>query len=319
TNNGHDATAHHAAQVSKVEVVDGSDVLCSLSGRQIEALAFFDGGMGQGVEREWRNGCPNELVLAINFGRYLYDPELALDPTRFRNPQIKITHNKASGGSAPNAATLEIFAEVFAERTISPMGFLMSKEWLAYTLEGGAYKSIDLPDDHILKRLLVMSLAAGKWVDNQIDTIKLSEDNDKRVPLDMDMIDLMRVMGQKYGPFIDEWVCTHSGVDAYYWYPTCASAPAVAISPIGSASVYTENERAGGKQDVRCSAVSAWRAIVRGYHPHGAVPIDFGRQNDLNDWYDVTKLGSLKLRPKAGSSPLASSTCEIVTQQLRAY
>ena len=42
TNNGNTPTAHPAAIISKLELVDGSDVLFGLSGAQAMARAFYD-------------------------------------------------------------------------------------------------------------------------------------------------------------------------------------------------------------------------------------------------------------------------------------
>lgn len=318
TNNGHDGTAHPAKCVSKIEIVDGSDVIASLSGQQAEALNFFDMKEKRGHELEYRNDVVGEMVFPINFGRFRYDPQLALDPKRFRNPQIKVTHNKASGGSAPDAATMEIFADVFDEKLISPLGFLMSKEYYSYTLVAGAYEHIDLPTDHILRRLLLLSQTVAYELSDQIAEVKLSEDNDKKVPVDLTIADLMRLAAAEYGQYVEEMVCTFSSLAAKTWYVTPTNKVYVNPSPIGANPVYTSDEDMGGRQRFEApSAITAFRAHISGFEPHGSLPIDFGNQKDLDDWFDVTKLGNLRLRLKGGSSP--SGSCAVVTQQLRHY
>ncbi|GAI72139.1 unnamed protein product, partial [marine sediment metagenome] len=47
--------------------------------------------------------------------------------------------------------------------------------------------------------------------------------------------------------------------------------------------------------------------------------LPFGIQDDPEDWFDLSDIGNLRLTIKAGSSPGANSTCEVVTQQLRTY
>ncbi len=47
--------------------------------------------------------------------------------------------------------------------------------------------------------------------------------------------------------------------------------------------------------------------------------IPFGLQNEIEDWFDVTKVGNLKLEIKGASSVGTSHTAEIVLQQLRKY
>lgn len=318
TNGDHYPDAHPAKIVSKVEVVDGSEVLASLSGQQIEALNFFDTKETRGKPLEYRNGCVGEIVLPINFGRFRYDPQLALDPTKFRNPQIKVSHDIANGGSSVSSSTMEIFADVFDEKVISPVGFLMSKEWFIYTLSDNQYKSVDLPLDHILKRLVLFSQTYGYELDDQLAEIKLSEENDKRIPIDLDIADLMRLAAARYGQYVEEMACCFEAVDAETWYVTPCSKLYCNPSPIGSLYVYTGAERMGG--DVYFDApegIVSFKAHLSGFEPHGALPVDFGDQSDPDDWFDVTRLGSLILRLKDGSSP--SGTCAVVTQQLRRY
>jgi len=317
TNGSHDATGHPALTVSKVEIVDGSTVLYSLSGKEIEALDFFDGKRTQPYEREFRSGCPGIVLLNLNFGRKLYDPLLAFDPKKFSNPQIKVSHNKALGGSAPSSSTLEIVADVFDQKAVTPQGFLMSKEHQTETLVANAYVNVDLPTDHILRKLLIMSRTAGYELDNQLSTLHLDEDNDKRVIIDSNIDDFFHFMENLFGPYREQIVGTFSGVASHGWYCTPISHSELHVRPIGGATVELDSEFGGGYFTMTPSAVTAWRGGVTGFEPHGAVPVIFGDQDDIVDWFDVTKVGTLRLRLKAASGP--SGSVEVVTQQLRKY
>lgn len=317
TNNGHDATDHFAKQVSKVELVDGSDVLFSLSGQQIEALMFYNYGRGRNYELEYRNDCENRMVLDVLFGRYLYDPLLALDPKKFSNPQIKVTHNLASGGSAPDAATLEIFADVFDEKVPSPIGFLMQKEWYSWTTPSAAANEyIDLPNDHIIKRIGIVGYKADLWWDNIFSEIELDEENKKRLPWSIDAYDLMQLAITKYGQYHETLVGTGPSVADHTWFVTPTEVPAPMISVIGDPSnAYIAAERTGGYIELTIAAVSAFRAFIAGTIPHGMIPLDCGIQANHDDWYDVTKKGKVKLRVKAGGT----ASAYIVLEQLRKY
>ena len=65
------------------------------------------------------------------------------------------------------------------------------------------------------------------------------------------------------------------------------------------------------------TAASRISALVRGKNPHGCISIPFGEQDDIGDWYDVTKLGSLRLRIKGGPNSTSGDEINIITQQLR--
>ena len=317
TNNGHTPTAHPAKQISKVEIVDGSDVLLSLSGQQIEALMFYEYGKGRNYEIEYRNDCENRLVLDLLFGRKLYDPELALDPRKYKNPQLKITHNKASGGSAPDAATLEVFADLFDEKVVTPVGFLMNKEFYSYTAGASAANEyIDLPNDYPIRRILVEALKADSWWDNIVSEIELDEENKKRLPISQDAYDLMQLAMTNYGMYMEGLVGTMPAVAALSVYVTPAEVPNVAIAGIGSNSnPFINAEKVGGYIELNTTAVVAWRALLAGTIPHGILPLDLGDLDDMADWFDVTTKGKIKLRIKAG----ASAAVKVTLQQLRKY
>ena len=63
-------------------------------------------------------------------------------------------------------------------------------------------------------------------------------------------------------------------------------------------------------------AMESW-GWVHGYLPHHCFDFVFGDPNDLDDLYDVTKLGHLNLRLEAGDG--GGTTGEVAIQQLRRY
>lgn len=319
TNNGSTPTAHPAAIISKIELVDGSDVLFGLSGAQAMALAFYDQKRTPFCVNNYLNNVMNITNYQVNFGRWLWDELLALDPNKFQNPQLKITHNLVNGGSTPDAATLEVNLHLFDEKEITPVGFLMNKEIVGYTLSASANERVDLPLDYDIRKVLILSLSAGKQPYEQYNEIKLSEDNDKRVPISDNTSDLIKYLMREY-PEIIEYVVGATGTTAVNHF-MMSTYEAIAIPTASdSADRYISSDLAyGGRVPFRSSAASNFHAIIRGFCPHGAVALPFGRQDDMADWYKVVDIGKLELIIKAGSSPGSNSTCEVVTQQLRTY
>jgi len=317
TNNGNTCTAHPAAQISKVEIVDGSDVLFSLSARQIEALMFYNTMKGRNYEIEYRNDCENRMVLDLYFGRYLWDTALALNARKFTNPQLKVTHNKASGGCVPDAATLEVFADVFDEKSVTPIGFVMAKEWFSWTSpSSAANKYIDLPNDYPIKRIGVETFKADSWWDNIVSEVELDEENKKRLPWSIDAYDLMQLALQNYGNYRENLALTTPGADYAEYYITPVEVAAIAPFAYGVEDVAVEAERVGGYISIgSLTTPAAMRVLVDGPIPHGFVPLDCGLQSDYEDWFDVTRKGKVKLRIKAGGT----ADLKIVLEQLRRY
>lgn len=317
TNSTNVPTAHPAKMVSKIELVDGSNVLFSLSGIQCQAVNYQEEGRIPDSALNYVTGTSAIATFHLNFGRWLWDSMLALDPTKFNNPQLKITHNKASGGSAPSAGTLSVFAHVFDGKAAAPQGFLMTKEQYSYTLSASAKEKIDLATDLIYRFLMIRSLTAGKQPWENVHDVKLSEDNDNVVVINNEaMSDLIKLLSDR--PAMNELIFAADldGTETIYCSPSMWGS----VSQLGmgqnDASMFT-TQLSGGAFDATGDNGETDQFIVHGILPHGAVVIPFGSQADQADWYDVTKLRSLALTLTAGSG--ASGTAEIISQQVKMY
>jgi len=316
-NNGQAQTAHPAKQVSKIDLVDGSDVLMSLSGMEVEALDFYDMKKGREYEMDMRNDMPNQEFFNLNFGRHLWDPLLAFDATKFKNPQLKITHDKSKGGSSPDDSYLSVYADVFDEKVVAPVGWLMAKEFYTCVPTASAYKYIDLPSDYILRKLMIQDIIANTTFTDQLDELKLSEDNDKRIPLDVGLYQWIAGI-MKYYPMYSEIIAhTLPGAADYVRYVTPGEYVNVSPGVQGSATVYKSVVGGGGVVNLTASASTECRSLITGYMPHGCLPIEFGDPDIIEDWYDITKIGNLQLRLHAPGG--ATGTANLVLQQLRKY
>jgi len=319
TNNGPAPTAHPATIVSKIELVNGSDVLFGLSGKEALAMDFFDTGITPFVINNYLDDVMNVVAYNLNFGRFLWDPVLALDPKKFNALQLKITHNLALGGSAPDACTLEAVAYVFDEKAAEPAGFLMKKETVSYTLSASANEYIDLPTDYSLRKLLIMSHADDKMPHEQFNEVKLSEDNDRRVPINDLTSDLMKYFNSLW-PRLTEYIEGAALTTTRDFYVMSAYEIELSAIAMGFGAAYlTSDYMYGGQIDIRGSVAANFKAVVTGLAPFGSLALPFGNQSDHADWYNLSKLGSLRLTLKAGSSPGALSTCQVCTEQLRTY
>lgn len=318
TNNTAVPVAHPASIISKIEIVDGSDVLFGLSGQELLALQFYNTRRTPFCINMYLDTVMNITTYEIYFGRFLYDPILALDPTKFTNLQIKITHNIANGGSGAAAGTLEVTADIFDQQTVTPIGFLMAKENVSYTLITGANEYVDLPTDYTLRKLIVMSLVAGKQPWELYNEVKLSEDNDRRIPLDDKTSDLLKYMGAQF-PRISESIegATADATKTFYMMSTYEVE--LAAIAMGFTAAYLKSDYMyGGTADIRASAACNFKALITGGAPFGSLCLPFGKQDDHENWYSMADIGSLRLTIKAGTIA-GTPTCEVLTEQLRTY
>lgn len=316
-NNSNVPTAHPAKMVSKIELVDGSDILLSLTGVEAQALSYHSQGRMPHTVLNYVNNVNAIAIYELYFGRFLWDELLAFDPKKFTNPQLKITHNIVAGGSAPDAGEISVFADVFDEKEITPMGFLMAKEQYSYTLSQSKNEHIDLSTDRPYRGLMLMALSAGLMPSSGFDYVKLSEDNDRRVLINNERgWDLLKL--NKMHARMSELVMVKD-IDAettIYCSPTYET---VVVGNGMDANEVTlfEDQSYGGSFDATAGAAGNVQFIVNGQNPHGSIMLPFGIGNKIEDWYDVTKVGNLRLTITAGSD--ASGTLEVVSEQLRKY
>ena len=312
--------AHPVKNIVKIELVDGSEVLYSLNGYQGQALNCFDSKQPIIQEVDGRTGGVPMCYVHLDFGRWMWDEELAFDPKRFKNPQLKLTWNEANYDASCTSHGFMIYASVFDEKIISPLGFLMSKLIKSFAPTSGAYEYTDLPTDYPMRKLFVQGLKYGAGVRGLIEQIRLSEDNDKRIPIDGDVDHLRSFLDEMGGDCIDviRGNCAFAASQYYY----CTPSNVFTLTAVGdvAARVIAAGAPSGGRFWAQAeTGVTGIVVVARGKNPHGCIGIPFGNQDNLNDWYDVTKLGSLRLRLKGGTSSVAGDEVNICTQQLKRY
>jgi len=307
-----------AANVPKIEIVDGSNVAFSLSGMQTHALDFFDTGRHYICGGSYVAAWGLVAVLVINFGRYLFDPVLALDPKKFTNLQLKVTYDEDAAVASTDANSLTVMADLFDEKAAAPTGFLMNKEIYNYTPVANATEEIDLPNDYPYRKLIIQARVPDLWFGGIIGNVKLTEDNDKRIPFDLTASLLENWVHEFVGEYRDGIIAdlnTDTGVDIYH-------APTQGVKLRGDfycESDVLNNIPFGYRNKYKTTTMSGYTVMdITGTMPHGCICIPFGNQQDQADWYDV-KGKVLKLKLKAGGSIGSSEEFHIIGQQMRTY
>lgn len=317
-----DADDHVAKCITKIELVDGSDVLYSLSGMECQAVDFYHRNLEPPNLNYYLAGTEGYWVFNVNFGRYLWDTALAFDPKKFINPQLKITIDRDAGGVQSVAGFLTVLARIFDEKTIDPTGLLMHKEVKDYGMGSAAHEYTDLPIDYSFRKLFIAARVNDVGPEHLIDNIKLSEDNDRRIPFNDSFKNILySIIGSKR-PFRETVIAANAATTNYFYCTPCFW-PTLQISHWEGSAMTGEMTAwggDGGKGTIFSSAAGGnYMVDVEGYCPHGAIEIPFGLQDNMEDWYDVTKLGNLRLDilSKSGRGP--TDTVQVFLQQLRKY
>jgi len=310
---------HPMQTVTKVEIVDGSDVLFSLDGLEVDALDYYHSGQCPRGQRNTYEALQEyNHIMAISFGRFLFDEQLALDPTKFQNAQLKITFDYDAGGMTPSAAKLKVVAAIFDEKTITPVGFLMTKEVKRWTSVAAAHEYTDLPTDYPYRKLLLQGRLADNPPNWVFGNIKISSDQDKKVIINNEFLELISGMCRENAFMRESYVVSSKTTNTHlHITPTLDVVAAATIHgvDIGNYACCIDGGD-GGYMGYKTQAQFAQDIIVTGSAPHGTLAIPFGKQDVIEDWFDVAPIGSLKADITDG---VADCTSKIFIQQLRKY
>lgn len=312
------ATAHWAKCLTGIEISNGSDILFSLDGMELYALALLHFKKTVSQWLHYLNDNYFDIVFRIPFGRKLWDPMLALDPKAFKNLQLKITSDMDAGGVAPDASKMAVWALCFDEKQPSPIGFLQNKRIKQYTMGSSSHEYTDLPTDYRIRKLLMKALVAGTEPVQVLANAKLSEDNDRHVIFDASPDSLSKLFSDENIVIAEGFLAQNDGSQRnYYNTPTSQVYGSVTEWTAAAAAYFAFYDGDGGRCKIDGSSSVNFNAQLHGYHPNGVFSIPMGDQDDIDDWFDPEGLKNLRLDMLSAAS--MSNTAEILLQQLRTY
>ena len=191
--------------ISKIEIVNGSDVLFSLSLQEAQALEFYKTKRTPNiVASSWADGGQRERVYIL-FGRDLWDTEYGMDFTRFANPQLKITTNiakiRAAGATGFLSGYLKasIVAKVMEEAPTRPAKFLQAKQIASWTSGTSGQKRVELPIDFPYRLAVVRGYVQQSDINEVFTNLKMTLDADTKVLFDRYVMELDAEALEQFG------------------------------------------------------------------------------------------------------------------------
>ena len=203
TNGSTSCTDHEIHDdVSKIEIVDGAEVLESLRMIEWRGLNFYELGQMPRATFDENGGAVQKESIMILFGRYLGDPEYYFDPSKFNNPQLIIDVAltiSATAGFATGTGKVTIKLYIIEEGALPCKGFIMRKEKYNFTTAGSGDEDIDLPTDFPYAAIGFSAILSTYRPDEIISKVKLSFDDDEYVPVNIYTEDIMDRLRMMYG------------------------------------------------------------------------------------------------------------------------
>lgn len=313
--------------IEEVAVIDGSEVIQSMNGAEAIALYMYDHGKSPMHWHQELTGMNNYWSIPLTFGRWLTDPEWIFDPTRFRNPQIRIQWN-LSAIHAANAAkswedqdlSVSIWAKVMEEGA-TPRGYLMSKELKEFASLAAGDEITYLPTDFPIRKVMIRAYKNCGAQSTAITNIKISQDEDKFIPVDLNSHDFIFLHYDWFDEMEFNLKLVRDDLEedehfggTYAHLVAVSAEDDVTLHLRGAANncVYTDlvtGDTPGGTD------AEIWaRTFTR--TPFDTFCYPFGDQQDPADWLDVRRIGNLRLILTQGS---IGYTEQIVVQQAHPY
>ena len=313
--------------ITKIEIVDGSEVLYSVSQSQLEALHFYKTGKTPALfPSEWASGAQRHACLLL-FGRHLWDQEFAFDCQRFKNPQIKITTNiaaitAASATTAIVSGSLKgtIVAKVMEEGP-RPSKYLMAKEIESFTSATSGEKRIELPTDKVYRMLMGRFWVQLSDIDEIITDLKLTCDSDKFIPinrkvqqLDAEALALFGRSRLKHDILTSHQTAFrllhNKEPELQVFLATALLYDIVGINYAWSSEGKLELASHAGAAD---STDRKFTMVEEGHALHATLPIPFGIMSNPDTWFDPLSYKKVELV----LTQAVAASCQIVLEQVR--
>jgi len=312
--------------ITKIEVVDGSQVLYGVNLSVLEALHLYKTGKVPTLfPSEWPSGTQRHGCLLM-FGRRLWDREYAQDFTRYRNPQLKITSNlnvirdnTSNTGFVSGGLKATIVAKVMEDVT-KPGKYLRAKEIDSFTSASSGDKRVELLYDYPYRMLLLRAYLSGSDIDEQITDFKLTCDTDKFIPFDRKVKQLdAEVLPWGYG-MLKHDMFFGSGDSIRLLFnkePFCmvyAQTPGTPrmfnltaqwSSLLSEVEVYAHD----GTLDSTDRKVTA---IEMGHALHATLPVAFGELDKPDSWFDPKPFKKIEA---VLTQAVGSAACQVVLEQ----
>lgn len=307
--------------LTKIEIVDGSLPLVSMTGLEVQALAYYN-NPGMSMEHGQHISTLSETdMFILDFGRWLWDTELAFLPSMFKNPQLRITWDEDLADTSVTANSLEVWAEVFDEKLITPMGFLRGLEWFDYTVgSDNSFEVVQLPEDHTIRQILVRAFRDGFEPWAQIDEARFSENEQQRIPFDYtNLEEYYRWMKTSWQPLNTPLITNITTTERVFYIP--ATDFYATVHQLGHAATneifLNTNTAKGGKALLIGSAAGQATGAAFGYLPWHCFQFPMGMPKDIMDWYDPTgKKPRLRLRANTSG---VNGVGQVIVEQLFRY
>lgn len=315
--------------VTKIEIVDGAEVLASLNQFELEALHFYKMGKFPAIfPSEWPSKY-NKTGAYLLFGRYLWDQEFAFDPTAFKNPQLKITFNKAAVRAASDTTAfatgtniaVTVVAKIMENMGGRPSKYLMPRSVNRWTSSTSGERRIELPTDYPYRMMLLRGYVTAEDINDVFTYLKITCDTDKFVMLNRIVRDLDSEAQAQFGTgrVKHDIFCSNGETvqlvfnkdpGCSLWLADAGCADIIQKVWEWSSEIFVGLYTHAGAVDDTDRQITM---VEEGHAPYSIIPIPFGQMNLESTWFNPREYGKIEAIVTEGKA----ATCGILLEQVR--
>jgi len=194
---------HVIDYITAIELLDGGEVIASVSGRELIAENCYRLGEMPAHDIDIAASGTAQQTCFFLFGRFMFDPDYYLDPANYRNLQLKITTNLTAAAGTYVTATLavDVMAHVMDEGYGAYQGFFAPKTVKTWTTVASGVEEIDMPTEYPIMLVLCSSHEDNIAPETDVTDWKLTADADKHILFDFDTADWVLRCRSEFGLF----------------------------------------------------------------------------------------------------------------------
>jgi len=313
--------------ITKVEVVDGSEVFHSLSLLQGEALSFYENRTLPRLVLKEAGGDVQQEGYRIMFGRYIGDPEYYLDVPRMRNPQIKVTGDltiSATAGFVSGSGKITVIAHIIEEGALPQRGYLRASQIYSWTTAAAGDEIINLPTDSVHRLVMVRAFDSGVAIETNLDKIQVNCDFGKYVPYNHRTESLIDMNAERFGEVevTQEVFATDANTRETY----LNKLNGIAVNALNDFDLASVDAEAAGKVTIQLLSLTATptiaksttdqriKAVAKGFCFHNTITLPYGDLAAPESWFDATRFTSVRL---IATQAAAGAAASVVLQEVK--
>lgn len=312
--------------ISKIEIVDGGEVLWDLPGEvALAAFSHDNEAMPYSEIEEAYNGSVRQQ-LPIRFGLKLFDPVYAFDARQHKNPQLKFTFDEATintagtTGYSSDTWTFTLGVRLM-EDAPAPGGFLSYRTVESFTSAGTGARRVEMPVDKRIRYLICRAAKADTALYNIITNHKLSENGGKFVPFDLPARDMINRMCETFKPITRRFLAlcqTDVTRETFMGVPFGGHVSGIIEKLITTGNFYIDG-RVNILQSYHDSTTVAETHVLcsnQGWALHSTLMYPFGDRMEPEQWYVPPPNGKLDYFVTDG---VADADVDVCIQQVYRY